>query len=134
MLNYIWVALIVSSFVFALAYDVRDLSSDRYRNGAALALELSFPNGYDDASRATPVRIAVDGDQYGSHFGTPDADDATFDGTLIRTVDGPNSGSRRPRPCRNRWPPSPACPGRTTTSSRAPWWDSAWPPGRRPPT
>ncbi len=88
MLNYIWAALIVSSFVFALAYDVRDVSSDRYRNGAALALELSFPDGYDDTQRATPVRIEVDGDRYASHFGTPDADDSTFDGVLIRTEDG----------------------------------------------
>src|SRR5688572_33016204 len=40
MLNYIWAGLIVASFVFALGYDVRDLSSDRYRNGQPLPVAL----------------------------------------------------------------------------------------------
>ena len=42
MLNYIWAGLIVFSLVFALFYDVRDLTRDTYRNGQVLPAEVSF--------------------------------------------------------------------------------------------
>src|SRR5687767_586193 len=57
MLNYIWAGLIVSSLVFALGHDVRDISRDRYRNGRPLPVALSFPEGYDPAERRVPVEI-----------------------------------------------------------------------------
>ena len=88
MLNYIWAALIVSSFVFALAYDIGDISGDRYRNGAPMPLELVFPDGYEESSRSTDVRIRLDGSAYAAHYAVPEAGDATFDGTLIQTEDG----------------------------------------------
>ena len=47
MLNYIWAGLIVTSFVFALGYDVSDITADRYRNGQPLAVELSGANRPD---------------------------------------------------------------------------------------
>ena len=31
MLNYIWAGLIISSFLFAIGYDIRDLPTDRSR-------------------------------------------------------------------------------------------------------
>ena len=45
MLNYIWAGLIITSFVFALGYDVRDISADKYRNGQPLPVELTYPEG-----------------------------------------------------------------------------------------
>jgi len=66
MLNYIWAALIVSSFVFAGAHDVADIAADRYRNDQPLPLELAFPDGYDPEARS------VD----------------SYTGTLLRTEDG----------------------------------------------
>ena len=42
MLNYIWAGLIVSSLVFALFFDVRDLTRDTYRNGTPLPVALDF--------------------------------------------------------------------------------------------
>ena len=57
MLNYIWAGLIVSSFVFALGYDIRDISADRYRNGRPLPVSLSFPTGYDSVARRVPIEI-----------------------------------------------------------------------------
>ena len=64
MLNYIWAGLIVSSFLFALGYDIRDINGDRYRNGAALPVTLAFPQGYDPAARRVPVEIRVDSAEY----------------------------------------------------------------------
>ena len=59
MLNYIWAGLIISSFLFAIGTDVRDLSADRYRNGQPLPVVLAFPQGYDSAARRVPVVIRV---------------------------------------------------------------------------
>jgi hypothetical protein len=57
MLNYIWAGLIVTSFLFAIGYDGRDIAGDRYRNGQPLPVALAFPQGYDPAARRVPVEI-----------------------------------------------------------------------------
>ena len=62
MLNYIWAGLIVSSLLFAVGYDVRDMRLDRYRNGEPLPVELAFPEGYDSAARRVPVQVMINGD------------------------------------------------------------------------
>ena len=80
MLNYIWAGLIVSSLVFALGYDVRDLSADRYRNGRALPVELAFPQGYDPAARQVPVEIRIDSAAYGRFYGVPTAPAGRYGG------------------------------------------------------
>jgi spore maturation protein A len=88
MLNYIWAGLIVSAFVFALGYDVRDIAADRYRNGAPLPVELTFPEGHDPASRRVPVLIRIDQRQYATFYRTRQSPDTSYAGYLLQTQDG----------------------------------------------
>ena len=88
MLNYIWAGLIAFSLLFAAVYDTRDLLNDTYRNGEALELEVTFPQGYDESSRRQEVQVSVDRTAYYTFYNQPVADDLAFDGTFIRTVDG----------------------------------------------
>lgn len=59
MLNYIWAGLIISSLVFALANDTRDLTRDTYRNGKPLSVTVYFPSGYDPSQRRQEVEVEV---------------------------------------------------------------------------
>jgi spore maturation protein A len=90
MLNYIWAALIVTSFVFALGSDVSDLSRDRYRNGEPLPVMLAFPPGYDTTVRRAAVEIRLDPARYRAFYpadsGAVPA--ASYPGTLVRTQEG----------------------------------------------
>jgi spore maturation protein A len=88
MLNYIWAGLIVSSFLFALGYDVRDLSADRYRNGAPLPVALSFPQGYDPAARHVPVEIRIDSAGYAGFYGVGGTLAESYPGYLTQTREG----------------------------------------------
>jgi spore maturation protein A len=88
MLNYIWAGLIVFSLVFALFYDVRDLTADTYRNDADLPVALVFPEGYDPGARRTPVAVRVDPTAYGAFYGTEARPDSAYDAMLIRTREG----------------------------------------------
>jgi spore maturation protein A len=87
MLNYIWAGLIVFSLVFALFYDIRDLTQDTYRNDADLPVELVFPEGYDGARR-TPVTVRLDPSAVAAFYGTDARPDSAYDATLIRTREG----------------------------------------------
>ena len=102
MLNYIWAGLIVSSFLFALGYDVRDISGDRYRNGQPLPVELTFPEGHDPAARRVPVEIRIEPAQYASFYGTEQAPAASYSGYLLQTKEGTQlrfaAGSKLPEP------------------------------------
>ncbi len=88
MLNYIWAGLIVTSFIFALGYDIRDIAGDKYRNGQPLTVELSFANGYDPAARRVPVEIRIDSTQYAGFYRTQGTAAATYPGYLLQTRDG----------------------------------------------
>jgi spore maturation protein A len=88
MLNYIWAGLIVSSFLFALGYDIRDLSSDRYRNGRPLPVALSFPQGYDPAARRVPVEIRIDSTRYAGFYGVAGSLATPYAGYLLQTKEG----------------------------------------------
>jgi spore maturation protein A len=88
MLNYIWAGLIVSSFVFALGYDVRDVAGDKYRNGQPLPVELVFPEGYDPAARRVPVEIRIEPRQYAGFYRTEQAPAASYAGYLLQTQEG----------------------------------------------
>lgn len=88
MLNYIWAGLIVSSFVFALGYDVRDIAADRYRNGAPLPVVLAFPEGYDRAARRVPVEIRIAPGEYRGFYRTDAAPAASYPGYLLQTREG----------------------------------------------
>src|SRR5688500_19457171 len=102
MLNYIWAGLIVCSFLFALGYDVRDLSADRYRNGQALPVALAFPQGYDPATRRVPVEVRIDSAGYGRFYGTDAAPAERYGGYLLQTREGAQlrfeKGSAFPEP------------------------------------
>jgi spore maturation protein A len=88
MLNYIWAGLIVSSFLFALGYDIRDLSTDRYRNGEPLPVALSFPQGYDPAARRVPVEIRIDSAEYARFYAAGTGPTRPYAGYLLQTQEG----------------------------------------------
>ena len=88
MVNYIWAGLIVTSFVFAVGYDVSDITADRYRNGQPLAVDLSFPQGYDSASRRVPVEIRIDPAGYRSLYHTEQAPSGIYPGYLLQSHAG----------------------------------------------
>jgi len=88
MLNYIWAGLIVSSFLFAIGYDVGDIRHDRYRNGEPLPVRLEFPDGYDAGARRVPVEIRIDGGEYGRFYDTDARPAARYGGYLLQTQEG----------------------------------------------
>jgi spore maturation protein A len=102
MLNYIWAGLIISSFVFALGYDVRDIAGDRYRNGQPLPVELDFPEGYDPAGRRVPVEVRIDPRQYAGFYHTEQAPAASYTGYLLQSREGLQlrftAGAKLPEP------------------------------------
>ena len=102
MLNYIWAGLIVSSFVFALGHDVRDLTADRYRNGQPLPLTLAFPEGYDPAAHRVPVEIRIDSARYADFYRSGQSPAAAYPGYLLQTREGTQlrfaAGAKLPEP------------------------------------
>jgi spore maturation protein A len=102
MLNYIWAGLIVSSFLFALGYDARDIARDRYRNGQPLPVTLTFPQGYDSAARRVPVEIRIQPAQYAEFYHTDQAPAVSYPGYLLQTQSGTQvrfaAGTKLPEP------------------------------------
>jgi spore maturation protein A len=88
MLNYIWAGLIICAFVFALGYDVRDITADRYRNGEPLPVELVFPSGYDPTARHLPVEIRIEPRRYAEFYRTGQVPAASYPGHLLQTREG----------------------------------------------
>lgn len=88
MLNYIWAGLIIFSLVFAVAYDVRDISSDRYRNEAELPVRIDLPEGYQPEARRVNVEVVIDPATYQSFYGTDVRPDSAYPGYLVRTREG----------------------------------------------
>ena len=84
MLNYIWASLIVTSLMFAGASDARDLALDPYRNGNALPLVLTFPEGYDPDAREQPVEIRINPPEYGRFYATAARPGASYGGRLVQ--------------------------------------------------
>ncbi|RMF63940.1 MAG: nucleoside recognition protein [Bacteroidetes bacterium] len=113
MLNYIWAGLIIFSLVFALAYDVRDLTRDTYRNGDALPVTVTFPEGYDPAARRVPVRVHLDAETYAGFYGTDARPAETYEGVLVQTQEG-----RQLRFAVDVAVPEPLATIRTMTSAR----------------
>lgn len=88
MLNYIWGGLIISSLLFALGYDIRDIRADRYRNGQPLPVQLSFTESYDPSARLVPVTIRIDSAAYAEFYGTGGALETEYGGYVLRTREG----------------------------------------------
>ncbi len=102
MLNYIWAGLIVSSLLFALVYDAGDLAHDTYRNGQALPVRLTFPEGYQAGQRRVPVQIHIDSAAYRSFYSADSVPAASYAGYLRQTEEGVQlrfeSGATLPEP------------------------------------
>jgi spore maturation protein A len=102
MLNYIWAGLIISSFVFALGHDARDIGRDRYRNGQPLPVTLAFPEGYDPAARRVPVEIRIDSAQYAGFYRSKKTLAPSYPGYLLQTREGTQlrfaAGAKLPEP------------------------------------
>lgn len=88
MLNYIWGGLIIASLVFAIVFDVKDLSADRYRNERPLPIELAFPEGYDPAARRIPVEVRIDSARFAQFYGTGGTLQPSYPGYLRQTREG----------------------------------------------
>ncbi len=88
MLNYIWAGLIIFSFLFALAQDGCDAARDRYRNGAALPVELSVDAGGDAGAKTFPVRVGITPENYRAHFGVESKLAESYPATVERTASG----------------------------------------------
>ncbi|HAY35470.1 MAG TPA: nucleoside recognition protein [Bacteroidetes bacterium] len=88
MLNYVWAGLIILSFVFGIAYDVRDLSNDTYRNGADYQITLSSDEPFDTDARRKTVTVHVDPVYFQSFYGVTEQPDSLFSGVLIQTEEG----------------------------------------------
>jgi spore maturation protein A len=88
MLNYIWAGLIVTSFLFAIGYDARDLAGDKYRNGRPLPVALTFTQAYDSSARRVPVVVRIDPQQYSAFYGTDEKPAASYSGYLVQTREG----------------------------------------------
>ncbi|CAN5525723.1 nucleoside recognition domain-containing protein [soil metagenome] len=88
MLNYIWAGLIISSLVFAIVADSRDLATDRYRNEQPLPVIVEFPDGYDPDTRSQPVQILIDPAAFQAHYGTEATPDSIYAGVMRQTSDG----------------------------------------------
>ncbi len=88
MLNYIWAGLIIFSFLFALAQDGCDAARDRYRNGAALPVELSLDAGADAGAKTFPVRVRITPENYRAHFGVESKLAESYPATVERTASG----------------------------------------------
>jgi len=102
MLNYIWAGLIVAAFVFALGTDAGDIAADRYRNGQPLPVALTFPEGYDPATRRVPVEIRIEPRQYAAFYRTGQTPAASYSGYLLQSREGAQlrfaAGSALPEP------------------------------------
>lgn len=88
MLNYIWGGLIVSSLVFALVTDIQDLSTDRYRNGDSLDVELSFAAPFDPSARRQAVEVKIDTTAFRAFYSTNEAPAAAYAGMLYHSKAG----------------------------------------------
>jgi spore maturation protein A len=89
MLNYIWAALIISSFGFALVADIKDLRADRYRNNQSLAMEVRFARAEDAQAEHANVDVVVKSDAYRLWSGGSETPELHGRAALTQTADGP---------------------------------------------
>ncbi|MEQ9461735.1 MAG: nucleoside recognition domain-containing protein [Phycisphaeraceae bacterium] len=70
MMNWIWAGLLVAALLFAFGADFSDITSDRYRNGEAVPVELSYEGALTETFR--PVEVTILPGAFVSHFGIED--------------------------------------------------------------
>jgi len=113
MLNYVWAGLIIFSLVFGIAYDVRDLANDTYRNGEQFELRVTANDGIDPDLRRQEVRVHVDPRYFRSFYGVESNPDSSFAGVLIN-----NEAGTQLRFAQDASVPEPWATLRTETSPR----------------
>ena len=86
MLNYIWAGLIIFSLVFALANDISDFRSDRYRNGKSLPV--TIPQAAESDAPSSDVRVVIDPQAYEDFYGVAEPLEPSYAATLVRTPRG----------------------------------------------
>lgn len=69
-MNWIWAGLLVAALLFAFGADFSDITSDRYRNGEAVPVELSYEGALTETFR--PVEVTILPGAFVSHFGIED--------------------------------------------------------------
>ena len=70
MLNYIWLALIVIGVTIAIAIDVSDISSDKYRNGEPFSVQVEFDSEFDfNSAEFQDCSISFTRDYYNQFYG-----------------------------------------------------------------
>jgi spore maturation protein A len=87
MLNYIWAALIVLSFAFALWSDVGDAVRDTYRNGQPLPVALALDAPFDATADEQPATLTVAPDAFGAFYGTDARPDSAGYAATLRRVE-----------------------------------------------
>ena len=113
MLNYVWAGLIIFSLVFGIAYDVRDLANDTYRNGEQFELRVTANDGIDPDLRRQEVSVHVDPRYFRSFYGVESNPDSSFAGVLIN-----NEAGTQLRFAQDASVPEPWATLRTETSPR----------------
>src|SRR5687768_17538232 len=86
MLNYIWAGLIIFSLVFALANDISDFRSDKYRNSASLPIVIESPVATEAPS--TDVKVRIDPAVYRDFYRTDEKPAESYAATLVKTPKG----------------------------------------------
>jgi spore maturation protein A len=83
MLNYIWLGLILIGVAVAVALDVNDLSSDKYRNNQAFAVKVQFQTAPDFTKKeAQECNISLSRNNYEKFYKLP----ITKNDTLIQAA------------------------------------------------
>ena len=88
MLNYIWAGLIIISLVFALFYDVGDLTGDTYRNGTPLPVRIELDRPYDAEAPRQPARLLIDSTAFRQFYGVEEGTPGEYPAVLRRTDGG----------------------------------------------
>ncbi|MEM8782389.1 MAG: nucleoside recognition domain-containing protein [Planctomycetota bacterium] len=83
MLNWIWAALIVVSFGFAITADVSDVASDRFRNGAALPVALPETSGDAPPAEGDALTVTIDAVEFRAFYAAWDEELAELDGPVV---------------------------------------------------
>ncbi|QDU71329.1 nucleoside recognition domain-containing protein [Mucisphaera calidilacus] len=95
MMNYIWAGLLLAALLFASYTDISDLSTDRYRNGVPVPVEIDLPPDLGETAQTVPM--SLDPGAFVDHYGIEDEAEIAAIGEQLatpvevavrRTVDG----------------------------------------------
>jgi spore maturation protein A len=94
MLNYIWLSLIVIGVVVAVAVDLNDQASNKYRNGMEFQAEIQLQKPYEEAIGASQeARLIVSRAQFEQFYGSATAGQDTILQNVSATLSKDGSGT-----------------------------------------